>query len=110
MARVPEPQELVGRWIHVFEEDDAKGEVYRREDADIPLSRRPRDEIEFRDDGSATVFIAGDDDRPRGQAASWTGKAGAIVLRVASPAGRSREIRVTLRSRGRLIVQRGAGR
>ena len=109
-GRGPDPQALVGRWVHVFEEDDAAGEVYRREDEDLPLSRRPRDGIEFRDDGSATLFTAGEDDRPVGQSGSWSGSSGAFVLRLGSSAARSREIRLTLRPRGRLVVRRGTGR
>ena len=31
------------RWVHAFEEDDARGAVYRPADADLPLSRRPRE-------------------------------------------------------------------
>jgi hypothetical protein len=51
------------RWVHVFEEDTADGDVYRPEDGDIPLSRRPRERIEFAPDGSARVFEGGPDDR-----------------------------------------------
>ena len=51
-------------WVHVFEEDSAKGAVYRAEDdASIPLSRRPRERIQLQSDGSATVQLSGADDR-----------------------------------------------
>ena len=35
------------RWVHVFEEDTAEGAVYRPEDDQIPLSRRPRERLEY---------------------------------------------------------------
>ena len=37
--------------------------MYRPEDDDIPLSRRPRERLELRADGSAHVFGGGPDDR-----------------------------------------------
>jgi hypothetical protein len=62
---MPQPGDRLAatRWVHVFEEDTADGAVYRPEDADIPLSRRPREQIEFSPDGSARVFEGGPDDR-----------------------------------------------
>lgn len=89
-------------WVHVFEEDTGKGEVYRAEDDDIPLSRRPRERLVLRKDGSATVLVPGPDDRFIERPASWQEEGGAVVVRSADGA----ELRIVEESRGRLVVKR----
>jgi hypothetical protein len=89
--------------VHVFEEDAAAGAVYRREDDDIPLSRRPRERLELSPDGSALVFASGPDDRMVEQDASWREEGDAVV--VSAPGGL--ELRITRSSPDRLIVQKG---
>ena len=79
-------------WVHVFEEDTAAGAVYRPEDADIPLSRRPRERLELHADGSARVFTAGPDDRPVGRPATWSDASG------------NADVRIIARSPDRLVV------
>ena len=69
------------RWIHVFEEDTAEGAVYRPEDTKVRLSRRPRERLELRRDGSATLFQGGPDDRLVETKSEWTRKDGGIVVR-----------------------------
>ena len=59
------------RWVHVAEEDTAEGAVYRPDDDRVPLSRRPRELLELRKDGSAKLFVPGPDDRPVEQQATW---------------------------------------
>jgi hypothetical protein len=88
------------RWVHVFEEDTAQGAVYRPEDGAIPLSRRPREHIAFAGDGSATVFIAGADDRLVEHAASWQQDGQRIVIR--RPDGT--ELHVIDQAADRLII------
>lgn len=90
------------RWVHVFEEDDASGAVYRPAEDKIPLSRRPREQFELLPDGSARLFVAGADDRPSGLPASWREEDGTIVIR---PEQGGSELRVVSRSRDRLVVQ-----
>ena len=34
---MPSRRDLVGKWIHVFEEDTEQGAVYRRDGGDVPL-------------------------------------------------------------------------
>jgi hypothetical protein len=68
-------------WVHVFEEDTPEGAVFRPIDADIPLSRRPRERLELRDDGSAVLLTGGPDDRPVAQEARWKEEGGQIVVR-----------------------------
>jgi len=94
------------RWIHAFEEDTARGSVYRPETEDLPLSRRPRDQLELAANGSARLFIPGPDDRLREHAASWHVEGSEIVILVAStehPA--PRKLRVVEQSPDRIVVR-----
>jgi hypothetical protein len=91
------------RWVHVFEEDTPGTAVYRPEDEDIPLSRRPRGRLELHRDGSASVFEPGPDDRLMPRPASWRKDGGAVVIRAA---GSDAELRVIERSPRRLVVTR----
>ena len=87
------------RWVHVFEEDTARGAVYRREDDDIPLSRRPRERLELRRDGSAVVFTSGPDDRFVAQHGTWREEGDGVVVR--TPQHELRIVRVA----DRLVVR-----
>ena len=106
---MPGPSSVVGRWVHVFEEDDASGQVYRRVAGDLPLSRRPRERLELRDDGSAILRIGGPDDRPRERRGVWREEHDAIVLSLAAgPLGRASELRFVPAGDERLVL-RGQG-
>jgi hypothetical protein len=89
-------------WVHVFEEDTAQGAVFRPEDADIPLSRRPRERIVLHEDGSARLLMPGPDDRFVEHPAGWTTEAETIVLRAGAGAP---EVRIVKRSPERLLVE-----
>ena len=91
-------------WVHVHEEDTAEGHVYRPEEDDIPLSRRPRERIQLQPDGSASISLPGADDRPVEQAATWSDDDGTVVIN--QPAG-GKQLRVVRQSPSRLIVQPG---
>jgi hypothetical protein len=91
-----------GVWVHVFEEDTAAGAVFRPEDADVPLSRRPRERIEFRTGGAATIWKGGPDDRPAPIAARWTQEGDELVVRDTGGAVR---LRVVEHSPDRLLVK-----
>jgi len=91
-----------GTWVHVFEEDTSAGAVFKPADADIPLSRRPRQRLELRADGSAVLGMPGPDDRSVPERASWVDEAGQIVVRDAAGAIR---LRIVTRSPGRLVAQ-----
>ena len=94
-SRAPSDPLFAHAWVHVFEEDSAEGEVYRPEDDDIPLSRRPRERIELLADGSATVSRPGADDRPAAQPATWKVEEGAVVIRAHAGTERFRVVRQT---------------
>ncbi len=90
-------------WVHVFEEDAAGQEVYRPEDSAIPLSRRPRERMQLRPDGSASIYLPGPDDRFIEQQASWVEEGGETVIRLRD--GRT-ELLVVERSSSRLVIER----
>lgn len=90
------------RWVHVFEEDGDAGNVYRPEDSDIPLSRRPRERFEIDADGSARVFVPGPNDGFVERPATWKDEGGALVIRTRDG---DPELRITHRSPTRLLVQ-----
>lgn len=90
------------RWVHVHEEDTAGRAVYRPDGDAIPLSRRPREQLELDRDGSARLYVAGPDDRPVAQAATWQDDEAAPPT-----AGRGTGARLTIvdRSATRLVVR-----
>ena len=89
-------------WVHFFEEDTDKGAVYRPEDSEVPLSRRPRERLRVEPGGSARLFVPGPDDRFVEQSATWMDEGDTLVIR-ASEGGT--ELRVIDRSPTRLVVQ-----
>lgn len=89
-------------WVHVFEEDTAEGAVYRPEDADIPLSRRPRERIQLQPDGSARISVQGPDDRYVHEPATWKEEKGGLVIRKSSGAP---ALRVVSQSASRLVMR-----
>jgi hypothetical protein len=92
------------RWVHVFEEDTAAGAVFRPEDGAIPLSRRPREQLEFDPDGTARLMKAGPDDRLVEEPATWReGGAGPT----AGLADRGTDLRIVDRKPDRLVVKFG---
>jgi hypothetical protein len=91
-------------WVHVFEEDTERGAVYRSEEDDIPLSRRPRERIKLEPDGRASVSLPGADDRYVEQPAVWRKDGGAIIIQAGQ-----RQLRIVDQSSSRLIVQSHSG-
>ena len=91
-------------WVHAFEEDTAEGAVYRPDSADLPLSRRPREQIELRADGSASVTLPGPDDRPAPIHARWQEQDGKVSIRTTGST--PRELHIVSHSADRLVVRR----
>jgi hypothetical protein len=74
------------RWVHVEGDDVDAGAVYRDEDSDIPLSRRPRELLEFLPGNVVVKHVTGADDRAREvDRTTWTQDGGRIVFRFDSP-------------------------
>jgi len=92
------------RWVHVFEEDTPEGAVYRPDSADLPLSRRPREQLELKADGSASVTMPGPDDRPERIHARWNEQGGEVKVRTTG--NMARELRIVSHSADRLVVRR----
>ena len=93
-------------WVHVFEQDTPEGSVFRPEDSDIPLSRRPRVRFELLPGGKAAWITSGPDDRPVRHPARWSEEKDEVVLRDASGALRAR---ILTRERDRLVVRMQGG-
>jgi hypothetical protein len=100
--RPPRDRLFDTRWVHVFEEDTAEGAVFRAEDGDVPLSRRPRERLELDRDGSARLYVAGADDRLVDRPATWIEEGGALVVRARDGGA---EARIVERSPERLVVR-----
>jgi hypothetical protein len=95
------------RWIHVFEEDTAEGEVYHKETDEIPLSRRPRRRIQLSEDGSARIVMPGPDDRPVESSSTWQKEGSDLVLRGHPRVGGGPNVlRVVSQSPTRLVIRR----
>jgi hypothetical protein len=95
------------RWIHVFEEDTAEGEVYRPETEDVPLSRRPRRRLSLSPDGTARVLVPGPDDRLVEVPARWEAEGERPAVSASRGASRSAMvIRIRDRSATRLVISR----
>jgi len=76
---------IVGiRWVHIYEEDKKDGAVYRPDTGPVPLSRRPREALILKADGSATIEAGGPDDRPAGRPARWSDTTAGIVVEAAA--------------------------
>jgi hypothetical protein len=92
------------RWVHLYEKDTPEGEVYAPEDSAIPLSRRPRERLELKPDGSATLYAGGPDDRLTGRPARWSEEGADLVVRsdAAAPA-----LRIKERSPHRIVIVKG---
>jgi hypothetical protein len=89
-------------WVHVFERDTPEGAVYLPEDADIPLSRRPRERLELGADGKATLLVPGPDDRFIRKPARWTDEDGEVAARGSSDAV---TVHIVERTSARLVVK-----
>jgi len=68
-------RELVGRWVHAHEEDDAQCRVFRRPDHPLPPSRG-RSELDVAPDLTVRRVGPGADDLPTGQPLARIGFSG----------------------------------
>ena len=92
------------RWVHAYEEDTADGAVYRPDSAGLPPSRRPREQFELSEDGSASLYVGGPDDRLLVRDAEWKLEGDDVVIRRrGTPA---EVLRIIARAPDRLVVRR----
>jgi hypothetical protein len=99
----PDDRLFTTRWVHLYEQDSAAGEVYAPEDGPVPLSRRPRQRLELKPDGSAAIYTGGPDDRPTPTAAHWSEEDGQMVVRTGTG---EPSLRIVERSPSRLVIAR----
>jgi hypothetical protein len=80
---MPQPRvPILGRWVHERERDSGDVQIYRREDAALPLSRLPRELLEIRDDHTASRLRPGPADARVREDGTWeVGRDGRVVLR-----------------------------
>lgn len=97
---------FAARWVHVFEEDGAEGQVYRPETGEVPLSRRPRQRVSFARDGSARVVVSGPDDRLQEIEAHWVEKDGEITVTTSATRAAAKPQRFTVAAKDRLLRHR----
>jgi hypothetical protein len=96
------------RWVHVDGDDVAAGAVYRDEAGDIPLSRRPRELLEFLAGNVVVKHATGADDRAREvDRTTWTESGDRIVFEFSHPDARgATRYEIVERSADRLVVER----
>ncbi len=91
------------RWVHLFEEDAPGAQIFVPETRGVPLSRRPRERLDLRPDGTASIMTPGPDDRPLPSPARWSEDAGDIVVR---SSGEGTELRIVERTPKRLVIRK----
>ncbi len=96
------------RWVHVDGDDTGDGAVFRDADGDIPLSRRPKEFLEFNDDGTVRRLATGADDRAHEiDRTRWSDQGGHITFQFDAPdANGRRTYHVVDHGADRLVVKR----
>jgi hypothetical protein len=96
------------RWVHVDGDDADRGPIYRDAHGDIPLSRRPKEFLEFTEDGTVRRLATGPDDRAHEvDRTTWNDEGEHVAFRFAAgDAKRATEYRIVEQSPDRLIVHR----
>jgi len=89
-------------------DDAAHGLVYRDAEGDIPLSRRPKEFLEFTDDGTVRRLATGADDRAHEvDSTTWSEEGGHVTFRFAAGnTRRATNYRIVEHSPDQLIVHR----
>jgi hypothetical protein len=92
---------LVGRWVHVYEEDDATHRVFRREGTPLPPSRG---RLHYEIDSNLTAHESGPgaDDRMTNKKADLR----VVYGNLRGPAGPSSELKVVDVDGDRLVLDR----
>lgn len=92
-------------WIHAYEKDSSGDEVYRPVTVDLPLSRRPRERLQCKPDGTGFVAVGGPDDRSQVLPATWVADGEQVVIRLTTPSASRTTYRVVSISADRLLVR-----
>lgn len=94
--------------MHIHGDDTERGAVFRDAEGDVPLSRRPKEFLEFDDDGTVRRLATGADDRTKEIArATWKVDKGAVVFGFDAAGDQpASEFRIVEQSPDRLIIHR----
>ena len=95
------------RWVHVHGDDSEGGAVFRDAGGDVPLSRRPKEFLEFSDDGTVKKLATGADDRAHEVGrTTWTHKDGKVAFRFGAENERGgTEHQIVEQSPDRLVIK-----
>ena len=96
------------RWVHTDGDDTAQGAVFRDASGDLALSRRPKEYLEFGDDGTVRRLASGADDRAHEvDRTSWRTVDGQVVFRFATADSHGRhDYRIVEQSADQLVIRR----
>lgn len=100
---------LIGkRWVHVDGDDTEAGAVYHKADGNIPPSRRPKEYLEFADDGTVKKLATGADDRAHEvDSARWRKDDPTVAFKFASADARgATNYQVVEQNADRIVVRR----
>jgi hypothetical protein len=101
-------QLVQARWVHVDGDDAPGGAIYRDASSDVPLSRRPKEYLEFSADGTVRRLATGADDRAHEvDRTTWRDEKDGVVFRfdAANQDGRQ-EYRVVKERGDHLVIHR----
>jgi len=97
--------QVVGRWVHVHEEDTEDEMVFRPADTELPPARG-RMGFELREDGSFAEAGLGARDVPEEATGSWVLEGDLITLSEGATQGVPREMEVVSADGERLVVRK----
>ena len=97
--------QVVGRWVHVHEEDTEDEMVFRPADAVLPPARG-RMGFELREDGTFAEAGLGARDVPEEATGSWALEGDLITLSEGATQGVPREMEVVSADGERLVVRK----
>ena len=106
---VEKPHALSGkRWVHVDGDDADGGAVYHNAQGNLAPTRRPKEYLEFSDDGTVKKLATGADDTAHPvDSASWSKDDPTVSFRFTSPDARgATTYRVVEQSEDRIVVHR----
>ncbi|MEP6763599.1 MAG: hypothetical protein ABJB66_04765 [Gemmatimonadaceae bacterium] len=106
---VDEPHVLTGkRWVHVEGDDTDAGAVYHNAEKNTAPSRRPKDYLEFAEDGTVKKLATGADDRAHEvDSARWSKDDPTVSFRFSSADARgATNYRVVEHSADRIVIHR----
>jgi hypothetical protein len=95
------------RWVHVPGDDDEGGAVYRDASGDIPPSRRPKEYLEFSDDGTVRKLATGADDRAHEvDRTTWSQKDGKVVFSFGAGNRGGEEHQIVEQTPDRIVIRK----